>query len=388
MILLLVSGLAFGLLILTWVVYPLVMWLRSRHAPESSAALNVAHDRVWVVIATRDHPSAAITRIQNIYQTSYPASLLRVVVAVDRKSPFRVEEYREVLGDSADVVQGNAPGGKASNLNAGARLALDSGADVLVFADVGQEFNAAAIPQMVASLGDSRFGGVAGRYTQQRIDSVMAAYAGFEAVIRAGQARHHSVVSTSGSIYAIRAALWRSLPDGLICDDLFTTLSVVRQGFRVGFNADAVAYYPRTFTKDEQFARRVRTLTGLIQYITLERWVLRPWSNPIWIHFVMHKVLRLLTPVPLAIGGAALVAWLFIEAPRPSLIVAAALSVITIGFALVARRTFRRVVDQLAWLIRLQLVPGLAIANGLRGRWTVWTPTPQKNTGASAGVEV
>jgi cellulose synthase/poly-beta-1,6-N-acetylglucosamine synthase-like glycosyltransferase len=78
------------------------------------------------------------------------------------------------------------------------------------------------------------------------------------------------VVSATGAILAMRPALWRELPTGLICDDLYTGLSVVRQNSRVGFCSDAVAYDPRVFSREQQFTRRVRTLTGLIQYCVVE----------------------------------------------------------------------------------------------------------------------
>lgn len=386
MILLVVAGACFGIVLLAWGVYPALMWLRARRGAPAVAA-GMPRDIACVVVATRDAPAAALARVRNLRASDYPAELLRVVVAVDRNAGHPLEAYRGLLGEAAVVVQGDAPGGKAANLNAGVRAA--SGADILVFADVGQEFNAQAVTRLVDTLQDDRFGGVAGRYTQHREDSVMAAYAGLEAVIRAGQAQGHSVVSTSGSIYAIRALLWRELPTGLICDDLYTTMSVVRQGRRVGFRQDAVAFDPRTFTRDQQFARRVRTLTGLIQYCTLEPGALLPWSNPIWAHFVFHKLLRLFTPIPLAIGAASVVAWLAITAPVVLLAVAAATVLLAILGRLVVPRAFSSAIRQVSWLLRLQLIPGLAIANGLRRRWSVWTPTPQGNgnhAGAGAGA--
>ncbi|HEX6316090.1 MAG TPA: glycosyltransferase [Gemmatimonadaceae bacterium] len=384
MILLVIAAVAFGVVLLAWAAYPLVMWLRARATtPGIEGALT---QRVAVIIATRDSPDAARTRVSNVWTADYPRSLLNVIVAVDQASPFPLDAYRDALGDSAIVVAGDRPGGKAANLNAGARTAAQFDTEVLVFADVGQEFSTGAIRHMVRALQDDAFGGVAGRYTQHRSDSVMAAYARLEAVIRAGQARSHSVVSTSGSIYAIRGALWRDLPVGLICDDLYTTLSIVRQGKRVGFCHEAVAFDPRTFSRDEQFVRRVRTLTGLIQYFTLEPWALRPWSNPIWIHLVMHKVLRLLTPIPLAIGTIALLSWIVLKAPLVLLVGFGVVLLVAITLALLAPRLLRRAVDQLAWVLRLQLVPGLAIMNGLKRRWTVWTPTPQGSNRAGAGA--
>ena len=384
MMLLISAAVAFGILALTWIVYPAVMWVRARGLPAPVAGESLT-ERVAVIVATRDDPALALMRVRSLRKGDYPAERLQVVIAADRAATHSLDEYRGVIGGLADVVAGDLPGGKAANLNAGVRAAPN--ADILVFADVGQEFGENAIRLMVSALRDQRFGGVAGRYTQQREDSVMSRYARLEAVIRAGQARGHSVVSTSGSIYAIRAGLWRDLPAGLICDDLFTTNSVVRQGYRVGFCGDAVAIDPRTFTRDQEFTRRVRTLTGLIQYCTLEPAVLVPWANPNWSHFVLHKLLRLLTPIPLAIGMATMLAWTALTAPR--LLMTVLLVALATGLAirLVAPRAFGTMASRVAWLLRLQMVPSLAIANGLRRRWTIWTPTPQGDgTHAGAGA--
>jgi cellulose synthase/poly-beta-1,6-N-acetylglucosamine synthase-like glycosyltransferase len=375
MILLWVAGAAFALLVAAWVVYPGLMWLAARRrGPRArDAAAPGPAPAVAVVIATRDDPGVVEARVDNLFASDYPAERLRVVVAVDPGSPHAPPAYRERLGSRAEVVAGDLPGGKAATLNAGMRAA--GGAEIVVFADAGQQFDPLAIRRMADYLGDPAFGGVTGRYTQSRDDALMVAYADLEAAVRAGQAAGHSVVSTSGSIYAMRPALWRPLPAGLICDDLFTTLSIVRQGRRVGFCADALAFDPRRFTQDQQFVRRVRTLTGLIQYCALEPGALLPWRNPIWPHFVLHKLLRLLTPVLLALGLGALLLFVALEAPLLLLAAAglALFAALFVRMAMPARAT--ALWRQLRWVVRLQAVPVLALLNGLRGRWSVWTPT-------------
>jgi cellulose synthase/poly-beta-1,6-N-acetylglucosamine synthase-like glycosyltransferase len=357
-------------------VYPAAMWIRARGRSRQSQQGARPTERVAVVVATRDDPTFAVDRVRNLLATEYPPDLIRIFVAVDATSAYALEAYRAALSGLAEVVPGDAPGGKATTLNAGVRSA-SAAADVLVFADVGQEFSTSAIPELVATLRDGTTGAATGRYTHGRSDGLMSAYADLEALIRAGQAAGRSVVSASGSILAMRPSLWRDLPEGLICDDLYTGLSVVRQGSRVGFCATAIAFDPRVFTRDQQFTRRVRTLTGLIQYCVVVPGVLLPWRNPVWSHFFIHKVLRLLTPILFAIGVAALGVWLTLRAP---LVVAATLGVLALlalEFRVMSPVRFRRVRDQAIWSLRLMIVPVVAISNGLRGRWSVWTPTSQ-----------
>ena len=371
-----IAAISFGLVALAWVLYPAAMWLRSSGRKVPAARNSPPTERVAVIVATRDDPAFALARILNLRASEYPATLLRVVIAVDVNSSHDLDAYRTSLVGIAEVVSGDPPGGKAAALNAGVRAA-EGGVDVLVFADVGQEFTTGSIPRLVSALRDGDFGAVTGRYTHARTDGIMSAYADLEAMIRAGQAAGRSVVSATGAILAMRPALWRELPVGLICDDLYTGLSVVRQNSRVGFCPDAVAFDPRVFSRDQQFTRRTRTLTGLIQYCILEPGALLPWSNPVWGHFFIHKVLRLLTPILLAAGITAAAAWIIPRALRESLFVVMGMAAIALLARLVAPASFRRTKEQVLWALQLMLVPVVAISNGLRGRWSVWTPTSQ-----------
>lgn len=379
MILLTVAALAFGLLALAWGVYPALMWLRARRATSHAASGDGTDERVAVIVATRDDPGFAVERVRNLLASDHAREKLRVIVAVDSMSPYPTDAYGSLLAGLAHVVVGDPPGGKAAALNAGVRAAAGT-ADVLVFADVGQQFNRDVIPKLVAALQDGAAGAVTGRYTHGRNDNLISAYADFEAVIRAGQAASHSVVSASGSILAMRPALWRDLPAGLICDDLFTGLSVVRQGSRVAFCPDAVAYDSRVFTREQQFTRRARTLTGLIQYVLTVPGVLLPWRNPVWAHFILHKLLRLLTPLLFVVGVTSLAAWFFVRAPWIMLLAIGVVLLVAIGLRVFVPQRFRWLLGQTAWAFRLLFVPVVAISNGLRGRWAVWTPTSQVRT--------
>src|SRR5688572_19183469 len=136
-----IAAIAFGLLALAWLAYPAAMWLRARRRAMGSGIESPATERVVVVVATRDDPVFAVERVRNLRATQYPSSLIHVVLAVDVTSSYSIDSYRTALSGLAEVVPGDAPGGKATTLNAGVRAA-SSAADVLVFADVGQEFSA------------------------------------------------------------------------------------------------------------------------------------------------------------------------------------------------------------------------------------------------------
>jgi hypothetical protein len=100
--------------------------------------------------------------------------------------------------------------------------------------------------------------------------------------------------------------------------------------------------------------------------------LLLPWRNPIWVFFVFHKLLRLLTPYGVALMGLALIvratAMLGVFA-LPMLALAGGIGLWSIATRHRAGRTVRRVVLEGVFIQAAVFVAGL---NGIRGRWQVW----------------
>jgi hypothetical protein len=64
----------------------------------------------------------------------------------------------------------------------------------------------------------------------------------------------------------------------------------------------------------DEFHRKVRTLAGNFQLLTLLPRALVPWQNPIWVQFLSHKILRLVVPWALAlmlVSSAMLTGWAY-----------------------------------------------------------------------------
>jgi biofilm PGA synthesis N-glycosyltransferase PgaC len=377
--LLVASLLAFALLLIAWAGYPLALAALARgRAPAprpargGAASASASPASVSVVIATRDEPAVVERRVHDVLRTTHPHDRLQIVVAVDPTSHHAPAAYAAVLGDRALVVPGDAPGGKATTLNAGVRAATG---ELLVFADSQQEFDADAIPLLARYLEDPRFGAVSGGYASAKSEggkSILDLFWNFEVVVRRYEAEVHSIVAVTGACYAMRRSLWVPLPAHLICDDLFVPMNVVLQGQRVGYCEAARAYDPRRFTRRQEFARKVRTLTGMLQFCAWRPVVLVPWRNPVWSQFVCHKLLRLATPylaIVVLLGVLALATMLPLRLLAG--LVVAGITLVLIAAA--ARpRLARRVASQLGWAVSLQAAPMVASMNAVRGRWDVW----------------
>ncbi len=137
------------------------------------------------------------------------------------------------------------------------------------------------------------------------------AYWELETRLRMAEAATGSVVGATGAIYAIRRELYEPVPPGTLLDDVLTPIRIALGGRRVYMAADAVAVDTPSKSERAEYRRRVRTLGGNIQLLTLLPGVLWPFRGFGW-RFLFHKLLRAMTPL-LLIG--LMVSGLVLEGP-------------------------------------------------------------------------
>ena len=100
------------------------------------------------------------------------------------------------------------------------------------------------------------------------------------------------------------------LPADALLDDMHQPLAAFFQGKRIVFEERARAYdYPTDL--DAEFKRKVRTLAGNYQIMRAYPRLLGP-GNRMWLHFVSHKVGRLVMPLALI---ALLISCVFLPYP-------------------------------------------------------------------------
>jgi cellulose synthase/poly-beta-1,6-N-acetylglucosamine synthase-like glycosyltransferase len=369
-----------GAIVAVWIAYPLVvallaLWSRRMRAKRPrprpwTTSISSSEPTMSVVIATRDHPAVVRERIADCLGAADGPRMLEVVVGIDAGgAPGAADELS--IAPNVTVVAGDLPGGKAATLNAAARVARG---DLLLFADVHQRFERDAINRLVAAFDDPRVGAASGRLelAPGARRSPIGRYWAYERWLRRCEADVHSCVGATGAIWAMRRALWTPLPPNLILDDVYAPMRVVLAGHRVAFVDDARAVDVRSVERSSEYRRKVRTLTGNIQLCVWLPHLLVPLRNPIWLQFVFHKLLRLLTPywlIAVLIWGA--VSVLRHSGAYPAV---AALVALALAITLLApnARAFRIVRQTAVWGLVLQAAVVVAAMNGFRRRWDVW----------------
>lgn len=293
--------LALALALYAFAGYPLLVIARARRRRGPALPQRPADGdapAMTVVIAARNEAERIGQRLRNLLvECDYPADRLQVVVVDDGSTDGTAAAVRALGDDRVRLLQQPAPAGKAAALNA-AMAQVDT--PITVFADARQRFERGALLALAAPFDDPAIGAVAGELElladDDRTVAANGVYWRLERALREAESRLGWAHGASGAIYAIRTALFRPLPAGLLLDDVYTPLQVVRAGQRVVVQRSALAFDRAGEQVDREFRRKLRTLTGNWQLIAAAPWLLDPSRNRLWFAWASHKFSRLLAP--------------------------------------------------------------------------------------------
>jgi len=176
-----------------------------------------------------------------------------------------------------------------------------------VFTDARQRFAPGALAALAAPFADPRVGAVSGelRIEANGTGAGVGLYWWLETRLRLAEARLGWLHGVSGSIWALRRALYRPMPAGTILDDMWLPCHVALSGHRVWMTRDAMALDAASAGADEEFGRKLRTLAGNWQLIARLPVLLVPGRNPVFFAWASHKLLRLVAPWALLAALAA-----------------------------------------------------------------------------------
>ena len=282
---------------------------------------------VTVILAVRNGEQWIRRKLDSIAALEYDRAKLQIIVASDGSTDATEELVRGRSGLPVELLA-LPPGGKASAINAALRQATG---EILFFTDVRQALEPNALRELVHEFADPRVGVVSGeliiRAGATLEEHNVGLYWRYEKWIRKQHSRIDSVMGATGAIYAMRRTLARPLPPFTILDDVYLPIAAFLDGYRVVFTERAKAFDSPTALKSE-FSRKVRTQAGMYQLIGQFPELLGP-KNRMWVHFLSHKVGRLMLPFLLL---ALLVSSAFLAPPLSA--VALALQAVFYGLAL------------------------------------------------------
>jgi glycosyltransferase involved in cell wall biosynthesis len=227
-----------------------------------------------------------------------PALVAQVIVVSDGSTDQTESILKAQKNTRLQTVLRTAHTGKSAALNAAIELAKT---EILLFVDIRPRIQPGALAALLANFADPTVGCVAGELLlnsdghSAAAGAVSGLYWRYEQYIRNCEAAVDSPTGVYGGFYAIRRQAATPFPPGLILDDMFQPLSLIRQGYRSVLDRHALVVDTWPATSAGEFSRKVRTLAGNFQLLAEAPWLLTP-ANRVLFQLVSHKLLRLAVP--------------------------------------------------------------------------------------------
>lgn len=361
---------AVAVLVYVYVGYPLVLRAWAKVARKQVSASSYL-PRVCLLVAANDEAAVIRRKLENSLTLDYPADLLTILVASDGSTDGTNEIVR-AFEPRVQLLAFPERRGKIAAINEAMRSVQD---EVVVLSDANTFLRPDAIRKLVQNFADAEVGAVSGDVMLTGERAALAGsedlYYRYERHLQRLESEVGSLVGVDGALYAVRRDLFTPPPADTILDDMAIPMGVLRSGYRVVFEEDALAEEAGSGSSGEEFWRKVRVVAGAVQFL------LRPDSGvPVsrgqaLFTLISHKALRWLSP---AFGAIAFVASVLL-APSSSFfttVLVIECSVIVLGglgcFPAIRRLT---VVALPHYFCLVQAAAAVGFLRGLAGRQPV-----------------
>ena len=255
--------------------------------------------KVSVVIACHNEASRIRNKLTALLASPQARLVDEVLIGSDGSSDDIAASVIELNDSRIRLFEFSERRGKPVVLN---DLIPECRNEFVVLCDARQILSDDAIPELLANFADPKVGVVSGELMFRRSTEEstagrgIGAYWRYEKMIRRAEAEFRSVPGATGALYAIRREAFQTIPDSTLLDDVVIPMVAVTKGWKCVFERNAIAWDDPSDSLGREAIRKRRTIAGAAQLVVhYPSWLL-PWKNPIWLEFVSHKIMRLVSP--------------------------------------------------------------------------------------------
>jgi len=311
-------------------------------------------------------------KVENLLALRAREAGLEILVYVDGASDRTAEILRE-YESQIDLHIATERRGKTYGMNL---LASKARAPILIFTDANVLMDMECVRDFRRYFADPEIGCVCGNLVYTNDDASVTASSGsaywrFEEAIKKLEMESGSMMGADGSVFAIRRSLHNPPPEHII-DDMYVSLMILCNGYRVIQANDAFAYEESVVSAGEEFRRKIRIACQAFNVHRLIWPHLRRLDGITLYKYVSHKLIRWFTIYLLAMSALAFDAALIVAGHAR---VAAALVICMAGALLLGLFSSMKPFAQIAGIISAFAGTGLGVWRSLRGeRYQTWTP--------------
>ena len=285
--------------------YPVLIWIISlfirKHIDKTLN--NEDLPQVSLIIAAYNETDHIERKILNCLSLDYPKDKIEIVIGSDGSDDGTNEIIDSYVAKGVNFFPHEKRRGKMAVVNDGVKVATG---EICIFTDVAELLEHDAVKKLVRNFANKNIGAVTGNHIYNFSDSELGKwtvlYWKYQRFLQRVESRVSTIFSCDGTIYACRKKLYIPPPEETINDDKAVPLGIVRQGYRIVFEPEAVARGDTLTETSSFYNQKRRSQAGMYQLLWMFKdMMFRIRSKRTWFMFMSHTVGPLVVPWMLAI---------------------------------------------------------------------------------------
>jgi poly-beta-1,6-N-acetyl-D-glucosamine synthase len=312
---------SFGLVLYTYLGYPLLLTLVStgkrqrKRIDESDGSANPNASTqsnpmpfVSLIIAAHNEQKVIRQKIENSLLLNYPHHRFEIVLVSDGSTDETNQIIESMLTQHEISSRLTTPPirfikyqprqGKSHAIN---RAVEQAQGELLVFSDANVWYAPDAILNLTEPFADATIGCVCGKVQlysgEPDTPQGEGLYSRYEQYLQLQESKLSTMVAIDGAMFAIRHWLFTPIPVDTIVDDFYLALNCIHHRYRIIFAPAAIGSEETASSIAQEVKRKIRMIAGGFQTLFRCKWLLNPMRNPlVAFEFISHKLLRWLLP--------------------------------------------------------------------------------------------
>ncbi|MDX2001755.1 MAG: glycosyltransferase [Chitinophagales bacterium] len=292
----------------SYVLYPILLRMAAIGKKHNSLVFDTTDElpRLIVLMAVFNEEKVLQEKIDSIYNTHYPLDKIYVAIGSDSStdSTNDILEANKIRYPNFLPFYFKERSGKLKIINKLQHTLREEFADaVIVMTDANVLFDANMFYQLAKHFKNEQIGLVGANVVNIGIKKTGISLQEKSYVQRENQIKYleglafGAMTGAFGACYAMRASLFVPIPDGNRADDLFLTMSVIRQRKKAISEPEAICFEDVPNDVDEEYRRKSRNATSNFQNLFIFLGMLWPPYTGVAFCFFSHKVLRWIGPL-------------------------------------------------------------------------------------------
>ncbi len=194
---------------------------------------------ITLIFAAHNEEKVLAKKIRNCLELDYSRDRLQILIVDDGSTDRTAELAKSHADQGVELISFPARRGKLSALTDASKYTRG---EIILFSDADNFYSSNVLQVLMRYFSDPKVGCVSGGRNvigETLLGTSESLYWRYEEFIKLQESRIGNCVGVAGDLLAVRKSLYAPPPLGIVNDDFYTGLSVIKKGYRVVYAPDA-----------------------------------------------------------------------------------------------------------------------------------------------------